>query len=340
MLEDVKQQLAVLISQVNAFHHVDNQGDALIIADFHLRLSQCRHRIEKFMNNHLRRGIRSANNIPTVILNGEPGAPGLPGGNLLVMCKALQDDGQKLRATQSRGQQGDNGQNGGNGVSGQDAVYDLKMFKDAVKLAIKDGLLSEEQWESAPAVTNGLTVTSKKKDQSNWIRNLESRGSGLAVEATEVSVAEVEPFSLDNWAKTSDLLRRHEAATYVDAVLIANTRTAGTKAGDMLTIAQNAYAEKGFEGEWNYHHQGGCAAYKRREWVANPSVDRVTGLNQAYAWNPSVAGTKSEDTILCYANAQGKPVVEVISTSPDWPVLEHTIGDLTIARPGILHLPY
>ncbi|KAG7378735.1 hypothetical protein PHYBOEH_000244 [Phytophthora boehmeriae] len=137
-----------------------------------------------------------------------------------------------------------------------------------------------------------------------------------------------------------DLLRRHEAATYVDAVLIANTRAAGVKAGDMLKIAQDAYTEKGFDGEWKFHHQGGCAAYKSREWVANPSVNRVTGLNQAYAWNPSVAGTKSEDTVLCYANADGEPVVEVISVSPGWPVIEHTIGDITIARPQILHLQY
>ncbi|RLN50788.1 hypothetical protein BBJ28_00019216 [Nothophytophthora sp. Chile5] len=114
----------------------------------------------------------------------------------------------------------------------------------------------------------------------------------------------------------------------------------GQVARAIRPYAQNANAEKGFEGEWNYHHQDGCASYKSREWVANPSVDRVTDLNQAYAWNPSVAGTKSEDTILYYANANGEPVVEVISTSSDWPVLEHTIGDLTIARPGVLHLPY
>ena len=135
-----------------------------------------------------------------------------------------------------------------------------------------------------------------------------------------------------------DLLRRHEAATYVDAVLMAKTRIAGTKASEMLEIAQAAYAERGYDDEWQLHHQGGCAAYKSREWVANPSVNRVTGLNQAYAWNPSIAGTKSEDTVLCYANAQGAPIVEIITSSPGWPVIEHTIGDFTIARPAILHL--
>ncbi|CAH0522572.1 unnamed protein product [Peronospora belbahrii] len=57
-----------------------------------------------------------------------------------------------------------------------------------------------------------------------------------------------------------DLLRRHEATTYVDAVLMANTRIAGTKADDMLKIAQAAYAERGYDGEWKFRHQGGCAA--------------------------------------------------------------------------------
>ncbi|KAL7691712.1 putative creatinase/aminopeptidase [Plasmopara halstedii] len=137
-----------------------------------------------------------------------------------------------------------------------------------------------------------------------------------------------------------DLVKRHNAATYVDAALIANTSTAGVKAGEMLKIAQDAYAAMGYEGEWQFHHQGGCAAYKSREWVANPSINRVTGLNQAYAWNPSIAGTKSEDTVLCYANTQGTPVVEVITASPDWPMIEHTIGEITIARPNILHLQF
>ncbi|KAL4157083.1 hypothetical protein PRNP1_006109 [Phytophthora ramorum] len=160
--------------------------------------------------------------------------------------------------------------------------------------------------------------------------------AGLIASTTRVVYITTTP----NATIPADLLRRHEAATYVDAVLMANTRTAGVKAGDMLQIAQDAYAEKGFGGEWKFHHQGGCAAYKSREWVANPSVNRVTGLNQAYAWNPSVAGTKSEDTVLCYANAQGAPVVEVITSSPEWPVIEHTIGDVTIGRPTILHLQY
>jgi Xaa-Pro aminopeptidase len=179
-------------------------------------------------------------------------------------------------------------------------------------------------------------LPTKKRVKNKAMLVICGQRAGLIVSTTRLVYITTTP----NATIPADLLRRHEAATYVDAVLMANTRTAGVTAGDMLKLAQDAYAERGFDGEWKFHHQGGCAAYKSREWVANPTINRVTGLNQAYAWNPSVAGTKSEDTVLCYQDAQGAPVVEVISSSPGWPLMEHTVGDLTIARPKILHLQY
>ncbi|KAG3102279.1 hypothetical protein PI124_g14458 [Phytophthora idaei] len=179
-------------------------------------------------------------------------------------------------------------------------------------------------------------LPTKKRVKNKAMLVICGQRAGLIASTTRLVYITTTP----NATMPEDLVRRHEAATYVDTVLIANTRGTGVKAGDMLKLAQDAYAEKGYEGEWKFHHQGGCAAYKSREWVANPSINRVTGLNQAYAWNPSVAGTKSEDTVLCYANAEGKVVVETITCSPDWPMIEHTIGDVTIARPKILHLQY
>ncbi|KAG7387156.1 hypothetical protein PHYPSEUDO_014676 [Phytophthora pseudosyringae] len=179
-------------------------------------------------------------------------------------------------------------------------------------------------------------LPTKKRVKNKAMLVICGQRAGLIASTTRLVYITTTP----NATIPDDLLRRHEAATYVDAVLMANTRTTGAKAGDLLQLAQDAYAEKGYEGEWKFHHQGGCAAYKSREWVANPTIKRVTGLNQAYTWNPSVAGTKSEDTVLCYADAKGKSVVEVISSSPDWPAIEHTIGDFTIARPKILHLQF
>ncbi|EEY56765.1 uncharacterized protein PITG_10266 [Phytophthora infestans T30-4] len=164
-------------------------------------------------------------------------------------------------------------------------------------------------------------LPTKKRVKNKAMLVICGQRAGLIASTTRLVYVTTTP----NATIPDDLLRRHEAATY---------------AGEMFKMAQDAYAEKGFDDEWKLHHQGGCAAYKSREWVANPTINRVTGLNQAYAWNPSVAGTKSEDTVLCYANAEGKAVVETITSSPDWPMIQHSIGDVTIARPKILHLQF
>ncbi|RLN70481.1 hypothetical protein BBJ28_00004914 [Nothophytophthora sp. Chile5] len=160
------------------------------------------------------------------------------------------------------------------------------------------------------------------------------RRAGLILNVTRMIYITTTP----NATVPEDLLRRHEAATYVEAAVIARTRTAGIKGKDMFKTLQEAYAEKGYADEWKLHHQGGCTGYQSREWVANPSVERVTGTNQAYTWNPSITGTKSEDTILCYNDAAGKAVIELISVSPDWPMIKHTIGDFVFEKPAILHI--
>ena len=38
---------------------------------------------------------------------------------------------------------------------------------------------------------------------------------------------------------------------------------------------------------------------------------------QAFAWNPTIAGTKVEDTALLVDGT-----LDMITTSPDWPVIE------------------
>jgi Xaa-Pro dipeptidase len=136
-----------------------------------------------------------------------------------------------------------------------------------------------------------------------------------------------------------DLLRRHDAATYVDAVAILKSKP-GVAAKDVFQSIQDAYESRGFPGEWKLHHQGGCAGYLSREWIATPTHSAVVGANQGFAWNPSVTGTKSEDTVLLYEGDDGKLVHEIISASPDWPLIEHEVDGVRIQRPGILHIAY
>ena len=125
----------------------------------------------------------------------------------------------------------------------------------------------------------------------------------------------------------------HRAVTRVDAVAIANTVVGATSDTIMASI-QKAYEEVGFVGEWLHHHQGGATGYRSREWKAEPGVRYQVGRPQAFAWNPSVAGPRSEDTILVGAK-EGCDVAEVLTATPSWPMIKHVVNGIEIERPDV-----
>ena len=119
-----------------------------------------------------------------------------------------------------------------------------------------------------------------------------------------------------------ELRRRHEAVCRVDAALRDATRP-GVRWCDAFAVAQRAYAEHGFDGEWKLHHQGGPLGYAPRDFLATPVETRTVRERQLVAWNPSITGTKSEDTML----SDG----EVLTAIDHWPLLGR--------RPDILVRP-
>ncbi|HQZ94961.1 MAG TPA: M24 family metallopeptidase [Pyrinomonadaceae bacterium] len=129
-----------------------------------------------------------------------------------------------------------------------------------------------------------------------------------------------------------DLQRKTEANASVNAALSAATRS-GVTGAEMYTTAATAYAAAGFDGEIDKHHQGGAAGYKTREWVAHPQSSEIVHLNQAFAWNPSITGTKVEETILTTERG-----IEVITTSPDFPQIETNLNGQPFFSPGILSI--
>ncbi len=125
---------------------------------------------------------------------------------------------------------------------------------------------------------------------------------------------------------SDELKRKQEACARVDAGFINSTRP-GRSLGDIFELVINAYSAVGFPDEWRKHHQGGVCGYEPREYLAVPgSTDRVA-MGQVYAWNPSITGYKSEDTVLI-----GESGNEVLTVIPGWP--ETAING--IARPLIL----
>ncbi len=129
-----------------------------------------------------------------------------------------------------------------------------------------------------------------------------------------------------------DLRRKMVAVASIDAAFIAATRP-GRVLNEVFKRATDAYAMTGFPNEWHLHHQGGPAGYEPREWVATPASTEIVMAGQVYAWNPSIMGAKSEDTIFV-----GPSGNEVLTAIPGWPMLIVEADGQNIPRPAILEV--
>lgn len=110
-----------------------------------------------------------------------------------------------------------------------------------------------------------------------------------------------------------DLESKTRAAAGVFGQLLDATRP-GARAADLFATAAKAYEAAGFPGEELKHHQGGAIGYRAREWVAHPRSQETVQARQAFAWNPTITGTKVEDTALVVGDA-----LEIITRTPEWP---------------------
>jgi len=128
----------------------------------------------------------------------------------------------------------------------------------------------------------------------------------------------------------AELAARFEAAAQVNAALLNATR-AGATSAELFRVAQAAYAAQGFPGEEQFHHQGGPTGYGEREWVATPQGIEIVVNNQAFAWNPSIRGGKTEDTVLL---RDGK--IENLTPTPELPTIVASVEGSTYAAAGVL----
>jgi antitoxin VapB len=128
-----------------------------------------------------------------------------------------------------------------------------------------------------------------------------------------------------------DLKRKQQATADIDTAVNFATRPDRTL-GEVFADLQQAYASAGFAEEWKLHHQGGPTGYANRERVAVPGDDTRVLENQAFAWNPSITGAKSEDTIL--VTEEGFEVLT--GHSGDWPTVIGHAAEGELPRAGCL----
>ncbi len=166
-------------------------------------------------------------------------------------------------------------------------------------------------------------VPSKKRWEKTLLLVACAKRSGMIVSLSRM---------VANGSIPDDLIRRTDAAAFVNANLWHRTRP-GTSGAELYQAAAEAYRYAGFEGEIDKHHQGGAAGYRTRDWVAHPACSDVVQPNQAFAWNPSISGTKVEETVI--ANETG---IDVLTISANYPSIVTEIDGVTYHSPGILSL--
>ena len=130
----------------------------------------------------------------------------------------------------------------------------------------------------------------------------------------------------------SNLATRHRAVVAVDARLNLESKK-GASLGEVISKGVEQYYSEGFPREWELHHQGGLTGYAGREIFATPSSKYRLKRNQVLTWNPSITGTKSEDTVLLTENGP-----EVLTRTGDWPELESELDVGSFPRPDILEV--
>lgn len=115
-------------------------------------------------------------------------------------------------------------------------------------------------------------------------------------------------------APMAEDLARDAAVLAVESAALDATRP-GATLGSVLERMQEAYARAGHPEAWREHHQGGPTGYLARERVATPGDASPLQPGVAVAWNPSLPGSKSEDTVLVHPGG----ALEVVTVDPRWP---------------------
>jgi len=127
-----------------------------------------------------------------------------------------------------------------------------------------------------------------------------------------------------------ELREKYEANVFIDCAFMAASRP-GVPAREVLRKGIEAYGAKGYPEEWKLHHQGGAIGYSPRDYRVNFETPDIIQENQAFTWNPSITGTKSEDTILATPRD-----MELITKPVFYPALSCEAEGSTFVRPNIL----
>jgi Xaa-Pro aminopeptidase len=116
----------------------------------------------------------------------------------------------------------------------------------------------------------------------------------------------------------------------IDLVFIKNS-IPGKNYQHPFLAGKEAYAQRGYAGEFDKHHQGGPIGYQPRDYRVDFSHEGIIQENQGFCWNPSITGTKSEDTVVVKTDG-----FEFISRPVIFPKTEVQLDGTSSIRADIL----
>jgi Xaa-Pro aminopeptidase len=100
----------------------------------------------------------------------------------------------------------------------------------------------------------------------------------------------------------AELARRRAACDEILGRMRDEATLPGNTLAEAFAACTRFYADAGYPDEWRLHHQGGPTGYLSREVIATPATADSIEVGQAFSWNPSITGAKSEETFLLTAD--------------------------------------
>ena len=131
----------------------------------------------------------------------------------------------------------------------------------------------------------------------------------------------------------TSLRQRFLALIDIHADILSATRP-GRGWPELFSDITQAYQQRGYVDAWRDHHQGGPAGYGCRDWIVTPETPGKVQGHTAVAWNPTLAGVKSEDTFLI--NEDG---LQALTRTASWPLITLQRGGQTLQLADWLVLP-
>jgi Xaa-Pro dipeptidase len=166
-------------------------------------------------------------------------------------------------------------------------------------------------------------VTSEKKIEKRAMLSVNARKGGLLVSLNRFAQLGKVPESVK---------RQYRDVVYIDSVMMAAT-IPGRHAVEAFKAGLEAYKTLGYPDELELRHQGGPVGYAPRDYRVSFATSDIIQENQGFAWNPSISGMKSEDTML--ATSDG-PII--LSQPVVHPSIDLEVGGYSFRRPDILEL--